>query len=729
MYPGTEINKWIDETIEGNKVVAEAKETPLFLTASSFDKGPEDMRKISGSEFYKLYGTDIRFSKHGQPAIQAARIIDAGGELLVKRIVADDATLPNIIFLATLNSVTETEEEDEIIPNTNLEIPNQTDQWLGKLISDMVADDVSVDINGKVYGTIKHTEFVEFNSTEISEQTGFYFPFKIIGTTGTLMTLKTNGVVTKEDIPFDPEIIFKVKPENTYEVEVDGVPTITLSFDNAKFENEDGTVDTDNSEIDVNTTTSVKWSAVYIENCYSFEQVKEEAIKLYDPENGVFPLIIVTDNGRGEGLKSVCISRNRELSLSEQKQFFDVSVYEGSVRTDNIIATIGDTVYNKKQYGLEEFSATQVKFHVEPEILDMYTETIANIIGVDKDTTSTYDLINMQTIKGSTLDGIEVDKESIDLAVTYGVNLQGGSNGEFGSNPVGTPAWEEALNEFFSGSFDNALFDLDEYRIGAIVDASYPYSVKETIAELATFREDCVFFRDMCLDVNSCNSIIRVIEDRFLTKNKFIASYLTWYQIYDPVTNKRISVTMMYDFAACLVNAFNKGICNPIAGYINDFVLESVIEGTINFIPRKTKAVNQKQILEDLKVNYAIFQNGECIVQTLYSDQQEFSQLSFINNVLGIQSVLRTVRDLCPKKRYTFIDNGDFSEYSDDVNKVLKNFKDCFDYLKFAYYKDSDYVHHKIFYGAIEFAFKDWAQTELFDVYVIGNDQIDEDDY
>jgi hypothetical protein len=587
MYPGTVINPWIDNTIETEDTTTTVDNSTLFLTASSFDKGPEEMTRVTGSNFYNLFGTGNLYKNHGQAAIQAARIIDAGGELLVKRIVADDATLANIVFLAQLTTDT----------------------------------------------------------------------------------------------------------------------TASAASD---------------SEVTAATKTTLKITASYIENCYSFEDVKTAALKLYDTENKVFPLIIVADNGRGKSSKAVCFSRSSEISQAMGKQFFTVAVYEGTTRTDSVTATIDSTVYGNTQYGLEEDTATQVKFYVDSDIFDEYRSEIAEALGLDEDTVSKYDLINMLTIKGASLDGVTVDAESIDMGVTYGIALQGGSNGEFGDAPKDTTAWEEALNDFFGGEYDNAIYDLDEYHIGAVVDACYPYSVKETIAQLVSFRKDCVYFRDFCLDADSYGTTVEVLN-KFTTNNNFIANYMTWYQIYDPDTKKRIPVTMMYDFAACLVAAFDNGIYNPEAGIANGFILESAIDGTICYTPRITPTMNQKQMMDDLKVNYAVFQSGDCVVQSLYTAQEAYSQLSYVNNTLAIQEVIRAVRTACPKNRYTFIDNADFSTYADAVEEVLREFKSNFDTLVFQYTQDSIMSHHKIFYASIKFAFKDWAQTELFDIYIIDN--------
>lgn len=609
MHPGTIINDWIDQSQIGSLNVQTVETKPLFLTASSFPKGPEELTRVSGENFYKLYGTDIKFSEHGQPAIQAAAVIDAGGELLVKRVVAEDSTLANIIFLATVNTDTVQKTNDQ----------------------------------------------------------------------GDLLYIDDNG--------------------------------------------EETTTETDTIAI-ASTSASIKWSAVSIENCRSFDEVKEQAAKLYDPENGVYPILYVADVGRGNIIKSIRLTPNNEISISMGHEFFTVSIYEGTTRVDSGTATFDSIVYKKRNYCFNEQSSSQLQMYVDEDAYDAYVQLLSDISGIEVDQVRTYNLLNGTTARGAKIPSINIDEDSIDLNTMYGISLASGSNGSFGDKPANTEAWTKQLVNFFDGSYTNAIYDLDDYKIGAVVDACYPYEVKEAIAKLVDFRADCVFLRDMCLDVHSYSDAL-LIKNNFTINNKFIANYLTYYQIYDPSTRRKIKVTMMYDLAQCLVNGFNSGIENPTAGIANGYILSSAIEGTLNFVPRIIPTVNQKELLDDLRVNYAIFYEGDCIVQSLYSSQDEYTQLSFINNVMAIQKIIRVIRSVCPKKRYTFINGGDFTTYANDVQDVLDEYKDSFDILQFEYTKNILESNNKIFHASIKFAFKDWAQTEIFDIYAINNNALD----
>ena len=106
---------------------------------------------------------------------------------------------------------------------------------LGKQVSDLVGDDLTVKADGSVTGTFHHvTGYTEFSS-EPDEQEGYYFPFHLTKT-GTKMTFKKNGSPAKQDIAFDPDIIFRVTKSDTFEVLVDNQSVVKFNFSGATFE-------------------------------------------------------------------------------------------------------------------------------------------------------------------------------------------------------------------------------------------------------------------------------------------------------------------------------------------------------------------------------------------------------------------------------------------------------------------------------------------------------------
>lgn len=106
---------------------------------------------------------------------------------------------------------------------------------LGKQVSELVGDDLMVRANGSVVGTFHHVTGYTGFSSDPDEQEGYYFPFHLTKT-GTKMTFKKNDSPTKQDIAFDPDIIFRVTKTDTFEVLVDGKSVLTFNFAEATFE-------------------------------------------------------------------------------------------------------------------------------------------------------------------------------------------------------------------------------------------------------------------------------------------------------------------------------------------------------------------------------------------------------------------------------------------------------------------------------------------------------------
>ena len=635
MYPGTIFN-WYDLSEINTQNSATGTGVPLFLTASAFDRGPEDMRIVSGTSFYRLYGNQPDFEKYGQPAIQAARIIDAGGRLLIKRVVASNATLANVIIVGTLN----------------------------------------------------------VNLSAIPNNTG-------------------------------------IAPEST------NIPPRTLN----EILGADTSTDTESTQkYDVVSNSTFKWSAVSVAGATDTDTIRQQAEALFvkgdltagtPDEDGVititgtsdYPVFVVCDNGRGVSNKSIRILPDYISSRHTSNFLYDAYIYDGTTILEAITSSINpNAIMSGRNYTFTEFSSEQVKFFNVPNVFEDLVQAISDITNQSVETVLTEDLVYFKTNRRVNVTGITLADDSIDINSEYGIELTNGTNGDFGDAPFGTEAYDKQLINFFNGTFDDSIFDLDEYKIGAVFDANYSVPVKAAIADLVTFREDCIFFRDLGIDVKSYYSIVEAVNNEKFIYNRFIADYLTNYQIYNPATGKRITVTCMYDFAPRMVSHFLNGAFRPTAGIANNFILDSAIPDTINFVPRITPTVNQKSLLDDMRVNYAIFQEGQCVMQSLYTSQEPYTQLSYVNNVLAIQEVARAVRAACPKFRYTFGSGSDFSEYARQVSIVLNNFTNNFAELGFTYQQNSFYADQKIFYAVITFRFNNWVQSEIFDLYALPTD-------
>ncbi|WP_301066399.1 hypothetical protein, partial [uncultured Duncaniella sp.] len=102
MYPGT-IIEFDDQSQIVELPIANVQRKPLFCALFTSQKGDEDWGLYEGKDFFNMFGKQISFEQHGQPLLQTALAINAGAQVLCKRLVADDANLANIGIIASVS--------------------------------------------------------------------------------------------------------------------------------------------------------------------------------------------------------------------------------------------------------------------------------------------------------------------------------------------------------------------------------------------------------------------------------------------------------------------------------------------------------------------------------------------------------------------------------------------------------------------------------------------------
>lgn len=650
MYPGTQFN-WIDQSFIQPATIVVPDPTPTFLAVHSFDQGPEEFREIEGNDFYNLYGNPDFFA-HGQNSIQLANIIDSGGRLFVKRVVAPDSTLANLVILAKVKPVQKELQRTDELGNLLY--------WTDDTKTEITTDKTSYKVMDLIYLDADGNETTEYTDTPV----------------------------------YAASISYEAR-----------------SFDGLEAG-----------------STGERFKDIY-------KRFKELALGLLDTsgEESVYPLFIIADNGRGKSKKAIRITPDYNTSRGAGHMFYNFDVLEGTTRYETFLFTVNpEVIYADTSYRLSEDASEQTMSVVDENVFQLFVQNLSEISSVPVDDLYDADVIFGKTNKGADIGGIMVDSEGIDIQAVIGIELANGENGVFGDAPADPDnvdayaAWTQAIKSVYAGDFDDVIYDVDEHKISAVLDANYPKAIKEAIGELVMFREDCVFLRDIGTGKYTFSEIryalnnLPPIYDE--SKRKFIANYVTSYEIKDPNTQKNIEVTMLYDMASLMTDHFRTNYNAPTAGTYNGFVLESAIKGTINFTPINTPKANMKQLMEDLHANYAVFEGDNCVVQTTYTSQDTLSQLSFLNNVIAIQEVMRAVRRACPAHRYSLATGSDLTSYAKHVQNVLDQFAGRFDVLEFEYTANALQAEQKIFYASIRFAFLNWAQTEIFDLYAINNE-------
>ena len=450
-----------------------------------------------------------------------------------------------------------------------------------------------------------------------------------------------------------------------------------------------------------------------------------------------YPLFMITDNGRGESKKRFRISRDTTSSRPVNYVRYFIEIMEDDKTLETFAFTLNPDIIEKDRnvnlQNVIRIKSHQVRCVFFEDEYNAFCENVASLLnvttsidtdslitnGVTADEFKRQDPIFGTDFYGNTYTYLQCDYSILNNI--FGIQLANGTNGSFGNAPIKATSYTAQLVQAFDGTFDDSIYDLDNNRIDAIFDANYPNPVKRAIEDLVTFREDCVYFRDMGLGLASIGNI--QVNDKFNLKNRFCATYLNSYDIFDPYTRKQISVTVMYDLVRLFVKHFINGRTRPFCGdkYGVVIPLDNMVPGTLNFTPKRTPSLDQKQELDDLRINYLSFYDGNILaMNSEYTSQTEYTQLSWINNVLAVQQVIKAIRVLCPKIRYSFLDGEDLQNYKKDVqNLIVDKYSSLFKSFSIEYVEDGIYGNNKIIYACLYAKFRNFIQTEIFKIIAL----------
>ena len=626
---GTTINIVDQSTIPAiEPVIAEPKEV-TFLSLITSDKGPEDFMKVSGSDFYDYFGKNISYAKHGQPLLQASKIINAGGTLYVKRLVADDAKLANtLVQIGEVNSDTDTKD---------ITITMRTSR-------------ASVD---KISGIKK--------SCPLPSAAGSYYTLFCISDIGRGVSSKT----------------FKINPEYSYSKNLNYIKySATIKENGKELEkvlfnmNPDIVENEEINTIDNVLKESKQVRGIFFEDHYNalLEEIAAAVLSKVD---------LTKEDGSGEPFND-CIA---------QLKSSDILFGKGHKESEDLVLTI--------------------KY-----------ETINEKVGVN----------------------LIYESDVTPLNDDIGVSLFGGTNGNFTVFADETGNYEKMAAKFLDGEITDDIYDVDDHFIDLCVDANYPASVKDKIHKLADFRKDFFFIRDMGIasDLNNYTSIYnKLYEEKEVDGNTipapgagyYVSDSSLYYNTIDPYTKKEITVTYGYKLSELLVNHMMNLRDKPVAGLLHNMVFDDAIKGTVNYIPMRkpdysgtsVAIVDEREKMEDARINYAAYYDGVLTLNSQYTRNTTYSQLSYINNVLMVQQVIKAVRKQCPKSRFSFLTGQDLERYSEAVNRVLDDYRDNFASLTFEYTADPIMVANKIYNASIRVQFKDFVQSEIFTIFALPN--------
>ena len=440
----------------------------------------------------------------------------------------------------------------------------------------------------------------------------------------------------------------------------------------------------------------------------------------------VFPLFVVTDNGRGVSGKKFRIVTNTQGNRNKSYLTYRFDVIEDSALVESTLFTLNpDIVSTTANLSLNSVAKTylkQVKAYTDDNVMAQFLDTVKSLTGVED--IDNCDVLFGRDKRGNSLDIFKIanDEGDVNLSIPEGLPLAEGSNGSFKNYPLASVDYEKQLIEALNGTFTNDIYDIDNILLDAIIDANYPEKVKAEIEKLIDFRKDAFYFRDLGLDLNDAESILSNAATAM--KSCYVGIYSNSYDVIDPYSKKQITVTTGYSLARILPSHFVYSRSNPLAGHLHNFIFDEIIEGTVNYLPKIIPGKDQKEELFAHGINFISYLDGTPVLESQYTSQEDFTGLSFINNVLSIQEVIKAIRIKCPKSRYTFMESDDLVKYEEDIKELLNNYTSKFKSLTFEYAADPTYEQNMTFYAVLYVTFKKFIQAEVFRIVAINSDDV-----
>ena len=448
-----------------------------------------------------------------------------------------------------------------------------------------------------------------------------------------------------------------------------------------------------------------------------------ESVEATEQPSGTFALFTIADIGRGPSLKKFNLVPLNETSKNMKQMFYQLNVTENDEAAESTkCVMLPDTVINGICYEIGEVvqdTMSQIQAYSYNDQIEKFMEALAIATGKDIEDIKFQDFLFGTTRRGEAWANVTVDIENgVDLSSTDGVPLSNGAFGTYGEYPIkNKDYYNSAVLSFFDGTATPKIYDQRSLRVTAVFDAQWDIPTKEAVVELAEHRKDFMFFRDFGNAITSIDDI-REMRSK-LTRSTFTCDFAQSYKIIDPYSSKHIGVTAIYDVALKIIPHIINHVSAPFAGALNSASLDSCLPGTLNFEPVKTNKIDEIAQLEDLRVNCAGYYNygKSLIVESVYTSQEKYTQLSFCNNVMAFQRVVREIRDVCNNVRFV---SGSVAidTYTIAVNEVIDKYIGDFTELSFAYVEDAIALENKIYTGEIHFQFEPFFQAEDFKLYM-----------
>lgn len=265
-------------------------------------------------------------------------------------------------------------------------------------------------------------------------------------------------------------------------------------------------------------------------------------------------------------------------------------------------------------------------------------------------------------IETSSDDVIAVDKLD-------GIPLCGGSDGSLSETTdaiIKSNTLEKLYCDAFEGELDEQILSNRRVPCDVYLDANYPFAAKQSFYELIMVRNDAVGYLDSGI-VASKAQIPTIINDYKQFNSRNVSKQFQYYKVRDPLTKRKIDVTITYFFAQTIAYHFK------IYGKHIPFVKERcTLEGHVkNSLMPAVELIDLdiKEELNNHRINYFETTAENVFIRSCQNTAQiANSDLLEENNMHILFAMKRIIEDDCTRKLYDFANASErqqFKEYEE----------------------------------------------------------------
>ena len=310
------------------------------------------------------------------------------------------------------------------------------------------------------------------------------------------------------------------------------------------------------------------------------------------------------------------------------------------------------------------------------EVYDKYVEFVSTV----DDTLTVPDFDCFDPFFGLTVGGADAQpcieivaetdgSDNISVDRPQGTQLAGGDDGLFSDTNDAQKIYEESTKAYvqaFNGDLDRKILSTRRVPADAILDANYPFEVKQALADLVNFRNDCLLYLDAGIDT-TLGGIDNVISEYAMFNTRNISKEFQHYTVRDYGNNKKCEVTITFFYAQVLAKHYRKyGSHIPfvkayaqLSGHVKDS-LEPVIDD-IDMEVKEKLYTNRINYFETIEEN--VYQR--CSQNTA---QMENSDLMEENNMNTLFLLKKRLERDCWNRLYDFTSAEDRARFSEVEN-------------------------------------------------------------